>query len=115
MLDNLMIWGLWLTSALSLLIIACGALMRRNLRGVRIDPKRRLAAILSGIGLLLGSSSILLNLIGRSTQPTVDHYLFAWIEGILVFLGILLTAAAVGVLAQYQNELRSRAQNEQTL
>jgi hypothetical protein len=109
MLDNLMIWGLWLTIALSLLIIVCGAFIKRNLRGFRPDKRWRLTYILIGIGSLLSSSSLLLIQVGRSTWPTVDRHILSWIEGIFIILSLAMGLAAIRILARRQDQLLNRA------
>jgi hypothetical protein len=109
MIDSLMIWGLWLTVALSLLIIACGAFMRRNLRGFRPDMRWRLTYILLGMGGLLGAFSSLLMQTGQSTWPAVDRHVLSLIEGMLVLFALAMEATAMHILVQRQNQLRNRA------
>jgi hypothetical protein len=107
--DSLMIWGLWLTIGLSLLIIACAALMMRNLRGFRPDMRHRLAYILVGMSGPFGSSSALLMQLGRSTWPIADRHIFSWIEWILGILGLATAATAIRILARWQNQSHGQA------
>jgi TRAP-type C4-dicarboxylate transport system permease small subunit len=113
MLDNWMVWLSCLEIVVGLLVIACGALIRGNLLGIQVNATFRLAVILIGTGLLLGSCSNVLSDVERSTWSTVDRNHLSWAESILGIFCPLLILIALFVMSRYRDQLQSRAQNEQ--
>ena len=112
-LDDHMIWLVWLEVALGPLVIAFALLIRGNFFGFPVNATFRLAGVLIGTGILLMAFSDLLSHIESWTWSRADRDCLFLAETIPGILGPLLILVALIVMARYSNQVRSRTQNEQ--
>jgi hypothetical protein len=113
MLDDHMIWLVWLEVALGPLVIAFGVLVRGTFLGMPVNAMSRLAGVLMGTGILLMSLSNLLSYVESAAWLRVDRDHMFWAETALGILGPLLVLIALVVLARSRHYLQAVAQNEQ--
>jgi hypothetical protein len=112
-LDDHMIWLVWLEVALGPLVIAFGVLVRGNFLGKHVNAAFRLSAVLMGTGILLMACSNLLSYVESWAWPRADRDHLFWVETALGILGPLVVLIALVVLARSRNHSQVGVHNEQ--